>query len=163
MTCQVLLAVVFAVSAFTKARGRASLRVFASSLTAVPLRMRMAVAVVVATAEAAVPFLMAVPALGLALSGVLLAGFTAVIVVSMRAGTRVPCRCFGGSAEPLGPVHLMRNTLLLAVTATGWIAHTLPSGDPPVAGLVVAGSAGFVGAVLLIVFDDIANLLRERI
>ncbi|MFG1948730.1 MauE/DoxX family redox-associated membrane protein [Nonomuraea sp. NPDC048826] len=162
VACQVVLAVVFAVSAVTKIRSVAALRAFASSLTAVPSGSRMTVAVGVAGAEAAVPFLMLVPPLGLALSGLLLAGFTAVIVASMRAGVRTPCRCFGGSATPLGPVHVTRNALLLLVVVTGLIALVRPGGQAPLEGLAVAASAGLVGAVLLIVLDDIVDLVKGK-
>ncbi|GAA3574773.1 methylamine utilization protein MauE [Nonomuraea rosea] len=161
VACQILLAAVFAVSAFTKLRGGAALRVFSSSLVMVPARFRRPVAVAVAAAEAVVPVAMLLPALGLAVSGALLVCFSAWITLSIRRGTRISCRCFGASEVPLGPSHLVRNSLLLAVVVLGGASLAVP-GDLTAAGLAIAAVAGLVGATLLIVFDDIADLFADR-
>ncbi|TMR23240.1 methylamine utilization protein MauE [Nonomuraea turkmeniaca] len=161
VACQVLLAAVFAVSAFTKLRSRAALRAFSSSLVMLPVRVRWPAAVVVAAVEAVVPVAMLFPALGLAMSGTLLVCFSAWVAVSIRRGTRASCRCFGASEVPLGPSHLVRNSLLLAVVVLGWAGLAAP-GDVTAAGLAIAAVAGLVGAILLIVFDDLADLFMER-
>ncbi|KAB8194655.1 methylamine utilization protein MauE [Nonomuraea phyllanthi] len=161
VACQVLIGAVFAVSAFTKLRGRAAMRSFASSLTMLPARLRLAAAGVVAAGEAAVAALMVVPRAGLPLAGVLLCGFCAVIVITMRQGLRVPCRCFGSSGSHLGPVHLVRNGLLLTVVALGWTALAVSGAPPTVAQLAIAVPAGLAGAILMIAWDDIADLFKE--
>jgi hypothetical protein len=155
--CQVLIAVVFAVSAFTKLRTGVAFRSFAGSLVMVPRQARSAVAAVLAVAEAAVPLAMPVPRLGLALSGALLIVFSAGIAVSILRGLRVACRCFGPSQTPLGPVHLVRNALLLAAVVLGLLAPEQASG-PSIAELAVTVPAALVTAVVLIFFDDIADL-----
>lgn len=160
VACQVLLAAVFAVSAFTKLRSGAALRAFSSSLVMLPVRVRWSAAVVVAAVEAVVPVAMLFPAVGLSMSGALLVCFSAGIALSIRRGMRASCRCFGASEVPLGPSHLVRNGLLLAVVVLGG-ANLAAPGDLTAAGLTIAAVAGLVGAILLIVFDDIADLFTE--
>ncbi|MEQ4722405.1 MauE/DoxX family redox-associated membrane protein [Nonomuraea sp. B19D2] len=160
--CQVLIGVVFAVSAFTKLRSRTALRSFASSLAMLPARVRFPAAVSVAAAEAAVAVLVVIPQVGLPLGGVLLGVFSVVIAVSIRRGLRLTCRCFGFAASTLGPVHLARNSLLLAFAVFGWAAADIGPADPPsAAGMTLAVSAGLVGAIIMIAFDDIVSLFME--
>ncbi|MCF6470443.1 methylamine utilization protein MauE [Nonomuraea sp. MG754425] len=155
---QVLLTTVFAVSAYSKLRSGAALRAFAATLSLLPRRTRRPAAMAVVAAEVVtVGTLLPLPGVGLAVSGLLLVAFCAWIVLSLHRGQREPCRCFGASATPLGPAHLVRNGLLLLVAALGGVALTA-GGPVSVAGIAVAGSAGLVGAILLIVFDDIADL-----
>ncbi|MGN9838315.1 MauE/DoxX family redox-associated membrane protein [Nonomuraea sp. H19] len=162
VACQILIGAVFAVAAFTKLRSRADLRSFASTLVMVPERLRLPVACVVATSEAATAALMAIPEIGLVLSGIMLGAFSLVIAVTVRRGMRVSCRCFGPSVVSLGWVHLVRNVLLLLVVALGGMALTFTSGPPAAAALAVAIPAGLAGAVVFIVFDDIAELFMDR-
>jgi hypothetical protein len=79
-----------------------------------------------ATVAAAVPWLelvlggalvvrlaMPVPAIAAIL---LLVAFTVVIARRLAAGGHPPCSCFGAwSARPLGPAHVARNAVLLAL------------------------------------------------
>lgn len=42
--------------------------------------------------------------------------FTALLLLRLREGKRPPCACFGAwSAKPLGPGHVVRNLVLLAI------------------------------------------------
>jgi hypothetical protein len=84
---------------------------------------------------------------------VMTAGFTAVVGLALRRGDQAPCHCFGASARPLGPQHLLRNVILTAFAALG-----LAGGGTEPAGLVVAGFAGVVGALLGVWAEDIADL-----
>jgi Methylamine utilisation protein MauE len=44
--------------------------------------------------------------------------FTAVIVRRLLDGSRPPCACFGSrSSRPLGPVHVVRNVVLLVLAS----------------------------------------------
>jgi putative oxidoreductase len=55
---------------------------------------------------------------GALLLGALLLGFTALLAVSLARGLDLSCGCFGGdpsSAEPVSPLHLLRNLGLLAL------------------------------------------------
>ncbi|MET8138709.1 hypothetical protein ABZU32_00225 [Sphaerisporangium sp. NPDC005288] len=56
------------------------------------------------------------------------------------------------------PRHLVRNDALMAVTVLGLPA---PQGSPAPAGLAVAAEAGLVGAVLIILFDDVVDLFAR--
>ncbi|WP_431932894.1 MauE/DoxX family redox-associated membrane protein [Nonomuraea jabiensis] len=159
---QVLLTTVFVVSAYSKLRSRAALRSFAATLRSLPgpARFPAAMATVVMELVAAAT-LIVLPQAGLAVGGMLLIAFSAWIAVSLRRGRREPCRCFGASTTPLGPVHLVRNGLLLLVVALGSVALMSPGGPVTVAGLALAVPVGLVAAILLIVFDDIADLFME--
>jgi len=47
---------------------------------------------------------------------VLFLAFTALLVVRLAQGRRPPCACFGSlSAEPIGPGHVVRNSLFIAL------------------------------------------------
>ncbi|MGW4967038.1 MauE/DoxX family redox-associated membrane protein [Nonomuraea sp. NPDC004186] len=159
---QVLLATVFVISAYSKLRSRTALRSFAATLRLLPgpARFPAAMATVAMEVVAAVT-LIVLPHAGLAASGMLLIAFSTWIAVSLRRERREPCRCFGVSATPLGPAHLIRNGLLLLVVVLGWVMLMFPGGPVTVAGLALAVPVGLVGAILLIVFDDIADLFME--
>lgn len=46
----------------------------------------------------------------------LMVAFTVVLVLRLRAGQRPPCACFGRrSNRPLGPYHVLRNLVLVAL------------------------------------------------
>ncbi|TMR22378.1 methylamine utilization protein MauE [Nonomuraea turkmeniaca] len=159
---QVLLTTVFVVSAYSKLRSRAALQSFAATLRLLPGPVRFPAAMATVAMElVAAATLIVLPHTGLAASGMLLIAFSIWIAVSLRWGRREPCQCFGVSATPLGPVHLIRNGVLLLVVALGWVTLMFPGGPVTVVGLALAVPVGLVGAILLIVFDDIADLFME--
>lgn len=164
MSCRVLLLLVFVASVLGKVRGRAAWSGFVGSLRDLRLVPRSAVraaAVAVVAGEVGVVVLMAIPAtvsLALVLAGVLLAVFTASIVVTLRRGVRAPCRCFGSAALPLGRRHVVRNGVLLTVVVLGAASLSLARVPAHTAGLAVAAAAGLVGGVLLVVFDELVEL-----
>ncbi|MFI0418976.1 MauE/DoxX family redox-associated membrane protein [Spongiactinospora sp. 9N601] len=90
----------------------------------------------------------------------LLAGaFMVVILVSIRTKVSVPCRCFGGDADNLGIRHVVRNALLFLTAAAGaTFAMVVPSYDVELPGVILAGGAGTISAVLLINYDAIVDL-----
>ncbi len=149
-----LIAVVFAASAFSKLR---DFRGFARSVPAlVPMPAKwvtpVSVAVVVIEPASAV-LVLVTPIAGFVLATALLLAFTVAIAASLRRGRRAPCRCFGATETPIGPRHLVRNTLLICSAVLGALA---PEHLPSVAGAAVAFAAGVVVAVLVIAMDDIA-------
>ncbi|WP_131736347.1 MauE/DoxX family redox-associated membrane protein [Actinomadura roseirufa] len=160
--CACLVGLVLLVSAVSKAR---DLGGFAASVPALlPFRVGAGavrvLAVVVVVLEAVAAAAMAAPwtrPFGLGLAAVLLVAFTLTIgrVVADR-GPVVRCRCFGAASAPLGVRHLARNSLLLTAAAVGLVT---PGATPPVAGAAVAAVAGAVGAILLVSFDDLVDLL----
>ncbi|MET7464362.1 MauE/DoxX family redox-associated membrane protein [Nonomuraea sp. NPDC005501] len=162
--CAWLIAVVFAITAVSKARDLAGFARSLPDLVPVPRALTRPLAVVVAALEGLVALLVAVPlvagvsgvvAYGLGLALLLLAAFTVAIAVALRRGRRAPCRCFGASAAPLGARHLVRNGLLIIAAALGLLQ---PAGSPALAGVVVAGVAGLIGAILVAAFDDLVDL-----
>lgn len=159
--CRGLLLVVFLWSATSKIRSRRSLREFASSLSTMRLvgvRHAGPVAVSVAGAEAVVVALLAIPPLraaGFLAAGALLSLLTGGVALVLRRGEAAPCRCFGSSPVPLGRRHLIRNVLLVGVALVGLLAQT---GQPALAGSLVAGAAGALLGLLVAELDEIVQL-----
>jgi hypothetical protein len=171
----------FAASALSKLRSGAAQKAFAESLRPlpfIPARLLHAVAAVTTAAEVGVVLGLGVAAVvvvggwspawpfaavTLALTGGLLAVFTAGVVLAVRRDTGARCACFGAAERPLGARHLVRNGLLLAaagVAALGLaVAGARPLGP---AGVAVALPAGAVGALLLIRLDDLVDLFTPR-
>jgi hypothetical protein len=149
-----VIAVVFAASAVSKLR---DFRGFARSVPALvpmPAKWVTPVSVAVVGTELASAVLVLVTAVaGFVLASALLLAFTAAIAASLRRGRRAPCRCFGATETPIGPRHLVRNTLLICFAVLGALA---PAHQPPVAGAAIAFAAGVVVAVLVVAMDDIA-------
>ncbi|WP_018352560.1 MauE/DoxX family redox-associated membrane protein [Longispora albida] len=158
---RVVVAVVFCVSAASKLRGVSAFREFRAAVAqlAPPLKgVRGPVAVVVIAAEvvAAVLMLLA-PLAGFVLAFVLLAAFTAGLAGVLRRGVSASCRCFGGGAAPVRGRHVWRNAVLLVVAGAG---VAVPAGGVLAApGVMVAVAAGAVAAVLVVRWDDLAEVL----
>jgi methylamine utilization protein MauE len=161
LAARVLLGVVFLISVGSKLRGPAAFAASVAALRVVPAGWVRAVAVLVVTGEAATVVLLATPAalFGFATAVLLLVAFSVAIGATIRRGTRTTCRCFGTSAVPLGPLHLVRNAALVAVAAGGAVA-TVSGGAPAAGGLVVAAAAGLLAGGLVTVIDDIRQLFH---
>lgn len=120
-------------------------------------------AVIVAALEAALVLLLALPApaavtCGLALALVLDGAFAVGVLAALRRGERTPCHCFGASEQPLGARHLVRDLVLAGVAALGLLARFSLAGGTHPAGWVLAGFAGALGALVLVLLDDLAGL-----
>ncbi|MEU7936504.1 MauE/DoxX family redox-associated membrane protein [Microbispora bryophytorum] len=164
--CRLLTGIVFLMSAVSKLRGRAAYEEFTvatRALTRLPARP---VAALVVAAEVAVAPLLAWPPTTLAGFCValgLLAAFSVAVVVALRRGRRVPCRCFGASAVPVGPGHLARNAVLIVAAAAGAVhagTGTVPA-DLGAAGFAGAALAAGAAAVLLSAIGEIAGLFTS--
>lgn len=165
LACQATLAGVFLFSFAGKVRNRKAYEEFVASVVVLQLaryRGSRMLALATVAAEAAAPVLLVVPftsTAGFGLSACLLTAFTAVIVISLRRGSRTPCRCFGASSVPIGPPHLVRNLILLAgggVGLVGGLTATAVPRDPAwiVLTLAVAGLA----LLLVVRLDDLVTL-----
>lgn len=166
-TCRVLLAGVFVLALASKVRGRASFEAFAASIRALGLLSGAGSAVAayaLVGAEASVVLLLVFPPTvlpGLAAAGATLTVMTAGILAALRRGRRGPCRCFGASDAPLGPVHVVRNLLLIGGAAAGLVAGLAPAGaGSPAhpAGLALAAVGAAVGVLIVVRLDDLADL-----
>jgi hypothetical protein len=160
-----LIGVVFAWAAGSKVRNRAALRDFADSLDdfGVPWSWaRPSLAGLIVCTEVTVVVLMLVsPALGFLLASALLLMFTAAIARLLMRRATVSCRCFGAPGTQLGLAHVVRNSLLLVATATGFSAELLLAPQPlelPVKGFAVA--VGLLFASVIVRWDDFVFLLR---
>ena len=57
-----------------------------------------------------------------ALAGLVLLGFTGLLVLNLSRGRRPPCACFGASSRrPIGPGSLVRNLVLLALAVIAFV------------------------------------------
>ncbi|MEU1673621.1 MauE/DoxX family redox-associated membrane protein [Streptomyces roseifaciens] len=162
-----LIGVVFFASSLGKSAGRKAFDRFVVSVEGMrimPSRRARSVARAVVTAECAVCVSLAVPVTAATVAGLvtaagLLTVFTAAIAVSVRRGVRTPCRCFGASASPLGPRHIVRNLALTAAAVTGAAAVAAPGATAP-GGTAVAVLGGLLLGGLVAALDDILDLFR---
>ncbi|SDS29998.1 MauE/DoxX family redox-associated membrane protein [Actinoplanes derwentensis] len=160
---RLLIGAVFLWAVAGKLRGRGSFTAFAESIRAmpgVPKRRLRVVAALTVTAEAAVPFLLlseiTAPA-GLLLAIGLLAVFVTAIAAALRQRTMATCQCFGSAPVTLGRRHLIRNGLLVTV-ALAALAGTADQTPAAPAGVLIAVSAGLLGTVLIVFFDELVGL-----
>lgn len=175
LACSISLCLVFGVSASGKV-GRSAFRDFVTSagpLKVLPRPFRSAAALAVLVVELALtvtlfagmavtarPALAPVAAVVFAAAAALLLAFTVAIAMMLRRGEREGCRCFGAKATPLGPAHLIRNALLLAVALAGLLAVGDLEASIEPAGAVLACAAGLVAGLLVTRFDDLTDLFR---
>ncbi|MFF3326399.1 MauE/DoxX family redox-associated membrane protein [Streptomyces sp. NPDC002889] len=172
-TCQALLVLVFGTAVFGKARSATSFAAFREAVVTlgrVPAARAGALAAGIVSAEAVIVVLLAVPwppgvslprSIGLPAAIGLLCSFTFAIVRARRGGETVSCRCFGTSAGPLGRVQLLRNALLIAA-ATAALPGTAHTGHLSWQAHFAAWLCGFTVALVLVVGDELAALLRRR-
>ncbi|MEU6711428.1 MauE/DoxX family redox-associated membrane protein [Nonomuraea sp. NPDC046802] len=158
---RVLIAVVFFAAVVGKTRSRQGFAEFRDSVAAVGPRWLPAgpAAGAVVAGEAATVVLLAVPGTrlaGYALAALLLIVFCAGIARTIRARQSVRCQCFGAGGGVLGPQHLVRNGLLVAVAVVGALAGDVPTSAPAM--LVALATGAFLG-LLTTRWEDVAFLL----
>jgi hypothetical protein len=169
---RMVLALVFIASATAKLLGRARFNAFTSGirdLRLLPTRAVTLAASLVVVAELALPALVAFPRTalaGLLLAAALLTLFTGVIGTVLRRRTRAACPCFGFPAVSFGRRHLVRNGILLTITVAAIVAGNAAVGSLAPGGAVVAALAALVVGILIVSFDELADLVsgptRER-
>jgi hypothetical protein len=170
LSCKVLVIAVFVAALVAKRPGRAFARFTRSTGRLLPRRLvgwQRPVASAVFAAEATTAVAIAVPAtgtVGLALAAVVLLGFTAAIVAALRRGETGSCNCFGASTARLGPEHVARNLVLVAVALAGVVlssgTHLVDAGELQLGGIVIAVIAALCGATVMTRFDEIIELFR---
>jgi hypothetical protein len=178
-------AFVFGASAMGKLHSRAAYRAYRAGLAAnrlVPAPLLATVAAVLAVCEAVCALWLA----GCAAALAAVAGHTAVLLAesslavaalltatltvglwtAIRRGSAAPCPCFSvtssrlarAASRPVGPAHLLRNLVLLTAVASG-LALGPSAGRPPApAGLALALVAAVVAALLIIRWEDLAEV-----
>jgi hypothetical protein len=158
--------VVFLLAVTGKVVGTGAFTEFVHSMRdmrAVPPPLVELAARVTVLAEATTVLLLAIPlkiaaVVGFAAAIVLTTAFSGAIARTVRSGNRASCRCFGRSSTPLGIRHLVRNGVLLVVSAVG-LAASLAGGSAGLAGALVAVLAGVFVGLIVAAFDDLALLL----
>lgn len=166
----VLCGLVLLVSSVSKVRGGTDYAEFVASVPAfgIPARWARLFAAATVASEVVITALL-LPAtvmlvvggnrwlavVGLVLAAGLFGVLTAAVWRAVARRTGAVCRCFGPAATVLGHRHVVRNALLLLVALLG-LATPVDSVDPLAA--AVAATAGALGAVLVIRFDDLAEL-----
>jgi hypothetical protein len=168
--CRGVLVAVFAISALSKvhsASARAEFRRATGALARLPERWTAPVAALVVLGESAVPLGLAsagTAPFAFAIAAALLTAFSAALVRAVRSGETVACRCFGGSSPESGPATVIRNCVLLTVSAVGlWCTWSAAAGPLPVEGLLVCAVAVLVLAAGLIRFERIVALFTVRL
>lgn len=168
--CRAVLAMVFLFAAANKLRGRHELAEFNIAVSAfgVPAVWSWPIAVSIVALELAVAIAVAfdvTAGIGLCMAASLLLCFSVAIASALSRGVSTSCRCFGASTRPLGVRHIVRNAILLLITAAASAKFLL---SPPMtsadswnpAFMVLAAFSAVVVALLLIAFEDLAALVQ---
>ena len=144
--CAVVLAAVFVRAGVAKAVGGGATRDgFAALGAPAPAFTARAVAFVELTLAV---LLLASPRAGGVAALVLLAAFTVFLAGAVRRGVTAGCNCFGAArVDPVSPVDLLRNGLLVLLAAAALLAGE-PAVPSPLGGALAAGLA-VSGALLL--------------
>jgi hypothetical protein len=157
-----LLAGVFAWAGVEKLRRPAET---ARAFTALGLRGAASLARAVPIVELVLAVaLVTVPAVGGAVALALLAGFTVLLVGTVRAGRDVGCGCFGtASRRPVSFVDVVRNGLL-AVLAVATLAVPTPRTPslPSAIAVLAAAAAGLVVLALCDLHRTTGRVLRNE-
>ncbi len=172
--CRCLLALVFAVAAFTKLRGRSAFGAFVawfgalSTFSALPATVRHLLAAATVAAEALLVVVVLLPwtsLVALWLATAMLAGYMAGAVVIAHRQPGMPCQCFGASAAPLGTRAIVRNAVLLVIATVGAVAAThsgVGLGSAQAAATVLSLVAAATAAMTVIFLDDLVAFLADR-
>lgn len=167
LAARAALITVFALAAITKLRNRSAYASFVNSLRGmhvVPDSAAGAAGISAVAVEVVIVVTLALPPHPVALAGFALAAgllvvYIAAITQVIRRGNRTPCRCFGVTATPLRPRHIVRNAVLIAVALTG-AAATIANGNAGTsAGEVTALVGGLFVGLLAATNDDIIELI----
>jgi uncharacterized membrane protein YphA (DoxX/SURF4 family) len=166
LSCRMLLLAVFLASVVSKVWSRRSFQEFTRTVAELlrwsePLARRVAGLTVAVELTAVV--LLVVPAsarYGSGLAVAALAAFTWALFRAVRGGTRVPCRCFGASATPIGWLQVARNLVLIAVGVAGVL---IGPGPVSPAGAGVAVVSAWLAAIAVVFLDDLAAVFRPTV
>jgi hypothetical protein len=163
ISCRCLLAIGFACSAFAKLHDGASFRKFRAWLGDLPVpvaaRHATASAAAVAGAEVLIALLTVLPwtvLAGFALAGATLAVFIAGTCLAMARGAKATCHCFGARGAQLGPRHVARDAVLIAVAIAGAVASGAHGARP--AGVAVSVAAAVFLAIGVVFLDDVLSV-----
>ncbi len=156
--------VIFASAAVGKLRSQAAFDRFSAGLAAFGfgegLFSRGVACLVVAAESGAASGLLIWPPVGYALSALLLLAFITLIAHALWRGRAASCNCFGASSEPLGPAHLLRNVVMLAIALTGQAVAPLSVTLELRPEHLAVGAGGALAGWLLTRWEDLVFLVR---
>lgn len=137
---RVLLAAVFVAAFAGKVRSRRGFAEFRDSIAALVPLPALPLAVSVLAGEAVAVVLLAVPGtrLGYGVVVALLIAFCGAVLLAVIGRKPVRCKCFGAGGDVLGPKHLVRNGVLIAVAALGAFVPAPVSWEEPLTLLTIA-------------------------
>ncbi|GAB1646593.1 MauE/DoxX family redox-associated membrane protein [Krasilnikovia sp. MM14-A1259] len=161
-----LITVVFLAAVVGKVATRAGFAAFVESVHALrllPSPLVRPAALGTIAAEFAVLVLLWLPRFTVAgsmLATAMLTGLAVAIVLALRRGVRAPCRCFGASVIPLGPRHVVRNTVLAGLALSGVVAGPPASTTMRPEWVVLGAAAGALAGGLIAALDGILALFQ---
>ncbi len=165
MFCTVLLAVVFALAAFSKVRNPTAFEGFTRSLPRFGLPQRLARAPVgfafIGTEAATIVLLFAVPGWGFLLAAAMLLAFSAGLANALARGEQTTCRCFGSTGELISLHHLVRNGILVVVAMVGGLGCLVwPASSPVTPVQLLSAALGALSGLLITRWDDLLYVIR---
>ncbi|MEU5821011.1 MauE/DoxX family redox-associated membrane protein [Streptomyces sp. NPDC047803] len=164
LICCCIASLVLAASALGKARAPRAFADAVLRMRIVPGRTAGKVAVAVPLIEAALAVAVWVPPLATwafaAASGMTVA-FTAVLASVIARGIDTSCSCFGVSAAPVGPAHLVRNAALLLAVGAGWVSALLHDSGTALFPAFPEALPGLFAAVCVSVLIIATDVLSE--
>lgn len=168
VSIRVALAVTFLLAAVSKVyriKAWRSFRGVLGRIVPMPRIITTAIGVMVVTTEFAVASMLLLPhaaTFGLAGCILLLVVFSGVITRAVRRKDRIPCRCFGSSAEPMTVAHLHRNIVLSLAAVSGLAISFADTRAPDAETLVVGVLAGISWALVLMFLSELHSFLRPH-
>jgi uncharacterized membrane protein YphA (DoxX/SURF4 family)/thiol-disulfide isomerase/thioredoxin len=166
LALRVALALVFVVAGFAKLRDPEGTAGMLAGF-GVPARLTALSARLLPLSELVVAALLGLNmtvGVGAATSTVLLSLFTAAMVANLVMGRKVSCRCFGQAAPAdVGPVTLVRNGVLIALSLCVLIATRPWTQDDALAWIASNGLALGLGVLVLAAYGGLAFALYEII
>jgi hypothetical protein len=150
--CRALVATVFTIAVATKLRGGPALMGYlaaAARLGGLRGHQAKPLALLTVGLEGLTVVLLVLP-------GTPPLGFVVLLRAALRRGERIACACFGASVTPIGPVHLVRNGVLIVICLTGLLASAGGPPPPTWPGATAPLLAGMIGAAAVIRLDRLA-------
>lgn len=165
LACCCIASIVFAASALGKARAPQEFAAAVRQMRIAPERLTGPIVAAVPLLEASLALAVWVPAVAawaFVVAVGLTAVFTAVLVSVIRRGIDTACSCFGVSATPVGPAHVIRNAALLLVVAAGFVSVLLhdpgASFGPPFPDALFTLFAAACASILIIATDVLSEV-----
>lgn len=165
--CRIIIGLVFAWSFMGKVQDISSFTQTIDHFKLLPETLHRPIAVVFLGGELVVLGIMVVGGKlliwGFLLAGLLLTLFSIGLISVLIRKIQTPCNCFGSSRKLISPFDVIRNTILLLFSFSGYTLLTMTSGSSANLGLLdwgLVSTMAIVFVITLIQLDDIIKLFR---